>query len=475
MRATERRANDARTQTMKPYPRTLDGAKVTVMGLGQFGGGLGVTRWLVERGARVLLTDRDPAEKLTKPLAELEAHVASGAVALRLGAHEEQDFADADLVVANPAVPLPWDNRFLRAATAAGTPVTTEIRLAIDGLDRERTLGVTGSAGKSSTSSMIALVLAGDGRMARLGGNIGGSLLGSPGEPGEWTVLELSSAMLWWLSEGAAMAGLPAWAPRVSVLTNLAPNHVDWHGTFADYVRSKAGIRSGQRPGDAFVSLFAEEQPTDAAEVARSAGGAWWERAALPPAADLDALLASIDMPEVPGEHQRRNARLAVLACEAAIRAEGATPDRAKLVARLAGFRSLPHRMEYVGTHRGMRCFNDSKSTTPDATLLAIASFPDPTRIHLIAGGYDKKVDLSAIRELAPRLAGLYAIGATAPQIAPAAPALDCGTLDRAVQEAAARGQPGDVLLLSPACASWGQFTNYEHRGETFAALVKNL
>jgi UDP-N-acetylmuramoylalanine--D-glutamate ligase len=475
MRATERRANDARTQTMKPYPRTLNGAKVTVMGLGQFGGGLGVTRWLVERGARVLLTDRDPAEKLAKPLAELEAHVASGAVALRLGAHEEQDFADADLMVANPAVPLPWDNRFLRAATAAGTPVTTEIRLAIDGLDRERTLGVTGSAGKSSTSSMIALVLAGDGRRARLGGNIGGSLLGSPGEPGEWTVLELSSAMLWWLSDGAAMAGLPAWAPRVSVLTNLAANHVDWHGTFADYVKSKAGIRSGQRPGDAFVSLFAEEQPEAAAEVARATGGAWWERAALPAAAELEALLASIDMPEVPGEHQRRNARLAVLACEAAIRAEGATPDRAKLVARLAGFRSLPHRMEYVGTHRGMRCFNDSKSTTPDATLLAIASFPDPRRIHLIAGGYDKKVDLSAIRELAPRLAGLYAVGATAPQIAPAAPAIDCGTLDRAVQEAAARAQPGDVLLLSPACASWGQFTNYEHRGETFAALVKNL
>jgi hypothetical protein len=247
MRATERRANDARTQTMKPYPRTLDGAKVTVMGLGQFGGGLGVTRWLVERGARVLLTDRDPAEKLTKPLAELEAHVASGAVALRLGAHEEQDFADADLVVANPAVPLPWDNRFLRAATAAGTPVTTEIRLAIDGLDRERTLGVTGSAGKSSTSSMIALVLAGDGRTARLGGNIGGSLLGSPGEPGEWTVLELSSAMLWWLSEGAAMAGLPAWAPRVTsvlargAVTLTRPGQV----VTASYQSAAAGKKAG--------------------------------------------------------------------------------------------------------------------------------------------------------------------------------------------------------------------------------------
>ena len=104
-----------------------------------------------------------------------------------------------------------------------------------------------------------------------------------------------------------------------------------------------------------------------------------------------------------------------------------------------------------------------------------MASFPEAARIHLIAGGYDKKVDLSAIRDLAPALAGLYAIGATAPQIAPAPPAIDCGTLDAAVRAAAARATAGDILLLSPACASWGQFTNYEHRGQEFSALVKNL
>lgn len=453
----------------------LKDARVTVMGLGQFGGGLGVTRWLLARGARVLLTDRDPSERLERPLAELADACDSGAVTLRLGGHDERDFADADLVVANPAVPVPWDNPYLRAAREAGTPVTTEIRLAVDELDRDRTVAVTGSAGKSSTSSMVALLLDDAPRTARLGGNIGGSLLGAAPRPGEWTVLELSSAMLWWLGEGAAWAGLEPWSARVAVLTNLAPNHVDWHGSLTHYMRSKAEIRRHQRADDAFITLFSEEQPAAAAEAAHALGGAWWDGAALPARGELDELLRAIDMPNVPGEHQRRNARLAVLAAEAAIRSAGERPDRTRLLARLGDFRSLPHRLEYVGTFGGLRCFNDSKSTTPEAALLAVGAFPDAARIHLIAGGYDKKVDLGSIRDLAPRLAGLYAIGATARQLVAHANGRDCGTLEHAVRAAADRARPGDVLLLSPACASWDQYANYERRGEEFSALVKNL
>ena len=253
----------------------LKDARVTVMGLGQFGGGLGVTRWLLARGARVLLTDRDPRERLERPLAELAEACESGAVTLRLGGHDERDFADADLVVANPAVPVPWDNAYLRAAREAGTPVTTEIRLAVDEHDRDRTEADTGSAGKSSTSSMIALLLDDAPRTARLGGNIGGSLLGAAARPGEWTVLELSSAMLWWLGEGAALAGQAPWSPRVAVLTNLAPNHVDCTGrsrTTADR-RAPSARRSGRATRSSRSSTASSRRPRPSARPSAAHGG----------------------------------------------------------------------------------------------------------------------------------------------------------------------------------------------------------
>ncbi|MEO1130329.1 MAG: Mur ligase family protein, partial [Planctomycetota bacterium] len=176
--------------------QSFDGARVTVMGLGRFGGGLGVTRWLAEQGADVLVTDLALAEQLDDSIASIRDLIDDGSVELRLGGHNISDFTTCDVVIANPAVPKPWENRFLRAAEAAGIPITTEIRLTVERLpNRDHTIGVTGTAGKSTTSAMIAHLLRDQGKRVWLGGNIGGSLLANlhvmTGD--DFVVLELSS------------------------------------------------------------------------------------------------------------------------------------------------------------------------------------------------------------------------------------------------------------------------------------------
>lgn len=435
----------------------LSGKRVTVMGLGGFGGGVGVTRWLARQGAHVLVTDGKPADKLAASVAAVKDLVDAGSVTLRLGEHREDDFTGADLVIVNPAVPTPWSNPYLKAAETAGVRLTTEIGLAIAGLPtRERTLAVTGSVGKSTTSAMIHHALASVGREVVFGGNIGGSLLGRTIHEDTWVVLELSSFMLHWL-------GRERWSPAVAVVTNLAPNHLDWHGDLDHYAASKQQLLKHQRPGDAAI-LAANTRSWDTApgvgriEIAEDAG--------------VTGLL-------VPGRHNALNAAVARAAVLAALSRDGrGTIPPARIDDALRTFPGLAHRLQRVGVFAGVTCFNDSKSTTPESTLLALEAMKESgglSRVHLIAGGYDKGSDLTPIARLSGELAGLYTVGQTGPAIDAAAPGRTrpCGTVEAAVDAAFTRAVPGDILLLSPACASWGQFENFEKRGELFEKLVR--
>ena len=412
------------------------------MGLGRFGGGVGVVRFLRAQGKQVLLTDLEPADRLAESLAKIDDLVQAKQVTLRLGGHDERDFVDTDLVVANPAVPKPWQNPFLLAAEHAGVPITTEIRLLVERLPRRNhVIGVTGTAGKSTTSAMIAHALrvliaeAGTSHKVFLGGNIGGSLLNDLPSitADDLVVLELSSAQLYWLASREPAA---AWTPSIAVITNIAPNHLDWHGTFDHYAACKRAIFH-----DAEIRV---EGHVDS----------------LPP----------MNL-RIPGLHNRSNAQLAI---EVAVALGYA---RTAAAFALESFPGLPHRLQLVHEIDRIRAYNDSKCTTPEATALAIAAFDEPKRIRLICGGYDKKIDLAPMISPASACACVYTIGATGPTIdslvrKAGGNSASCETLEVAVQCACDDAKPGDVILLSPGCASWGQFTNYEERGERFGRQV---
>jgi len=452
------------------------------MGLGLFDGGVSVTGHLVDLGYDVLVTDlKDEAA-----LAESVAAVRGPHVSFRLGEHVERDFVETDIVIVNPAVKP--GNRFVAAASAASVRLDTEIGLFVRAC-RGRITGVTGSAGKSTTTALLHACLASEpGRRVHLGGNIGRSLLRALPEigPDDDVVLELSSFQLHWLRHEGLRPGL-------AVLTNLTPNHLDWHGTMDAYRRDKAAIVPGAGGAlvacadDAGARAIADEARCRVVWTSRSpefagvgvagvgAGDAvFWRE---------DTLVARMSGAE---RDVLRRADVRLLGAHALWNVASATAaalllgvtDRA-IVAAVREFTGLPHRLCALGTFAGVRCVDDSKSTTPDAAALALAAFDAPVR--LLAGGYDKGLDPDPIvRAAATHATEVVCFGTTGEALAAAlrrgAPGLDVvvapGLVD-AVRGALARSSPGDVLLLSPGHASWDQFENYEERGRVFADTVR--
>ena len=431
----------------------LDGQRVLVLGAGI--SGRSAAAFCARLGAHVVLAD----EGDETPPAGLPAGVEA-----RIG-QPFPDPADFDLVVPSPGVP-PARYR------ARARRVWGDIELAARAL-AVPIAAVTGTNGKSTTVRLLEAMLRAAGLRARAAGNVGDAALGLVGEPLDVAVLEVSSFQL---------ETVESFRPRVAVLLNLTPDHLDRHGDLAGYLAAKARIFESQTRED--VAILNADPALDAlagalrARVLRFAArggvarGACWDGDAVLlrlEGAPLRIPLEGLPRPTGP---LRENLLAALLAAHAL----GAEPTKA--LGALASFQTLPHRTERVAERAGVRFVNDSKATNPGAAVAALALETSP--IVWIAGGKDKGLDFGELRE-AP-LAGVRVallIGAAAKRIAEAlhgkVAVEEVGTLEAAVPRAAALARPGDVVLLSPACASFDQFRNFEHRGQRFRELVRAL
>jgi UDP-N-acetylmuramoylalanine--D-glutamate ligase len=459
---------------------------VLIMGLGRFGGGVDVVRFLHKAGAKITVTDSAPAEKLADSLKQLAD--LSG-IEYHLGLHQKSDFEQADIVVANPAV-MP-ENEFIEIARSKSKIVTYQINIFFE-LCPATIIGITGSSGKSTTSALTAHLLR-DSRpqmhdvlhtvryeSIHLTGNIGNEpflCLLEKIKPEDLVIMEISSFQL------EELARIQK-APKVALLTNMTLNHLDRHGTFENYCRAKENIFKFQNldKSDPAYSIFSAEDDV---------GKDWFERYKN----DAGRICKRFSIDDTTDEmkrHYRLLGRANLLNLSAAVsivRCFGLTDE--EIIRALPSFRALPHRLEFVAEIDGVSWYNDSIATTPARTLAALEAFEQPK--ILIAGGYDKKIPFDELgKEIAEKVKAAILIGATAPKIAEAIQSAtedkkkNIATEDtekkviiklaRSLAEAVdlARGvaEAGDVVLLSPACASYDMFENFQQRGREFAHLV---
>ncbi len=455
--------------------------RVLVFGLGVHGGGLGVARWLVKQGARVTVTDLKRAEELQPSLDALRGLP----IEYVLGQHREQDFANADLIVRNPGVPResPW----LKLAQARGVPVEMEMSLFVERLPRgaAQVIGITGTKGKTTTTLMVGEILKRANPKTVVAGNLRVSALELLDQIDADTpvVLELSS----WQLE----AFLPhEVSPYIAAITNISADHMNRYRDLDDYAEAKAAIFRYQQPGDFIVLNFDNKILTRFAP--RAFGKVVWTSAtrALNEGAfrDGNALvwrwggarqkILDVGALRVPGAHNIENALTAI----ALSGTWGATVDQ--IAAALAEFRGVEHRQEFVREIDGVRYITDTTATAPAAAIAAIETFA-PSGIVLIAGGADKALDFSEMaRVIAAKVRQVVLLeGSATDKLARAvqaagAPAIIAGRFDQlsaAAERAANIARAGEVVLLSPGCASFGMFANEFERGEQFKQVVNQM
>jgi len=440
----------------------LEGLKVVMVGMAR--SGIAAVEFLALRGAVVTATDRTP-------LAELgDAGAALDRLRVPFVQQGHDLFENADLVVVSPGVPLNAADLVL--ARSKDIPVIGEVELAARFL-KGPVAAITGSNGKTTTTALLGHLFATAGIPAQVGGNIGvpPTAMVSTSREGQWNVLELSSFQL------ATTSTLHA---RMAAILNLSENHLDWHGSMEEYKAAKSRVLNHQTPDDLTVlkveddaSLsFADQTPARVAWFSLSRaipGGAWVAGDDL--VLDDNRLMSVKDVP-LPGRHNLEN----VLAAGRMAQEAGASPE--EIARGVRSFKAVEHRLEFVRTRRGVRYYNDSKATTPTATLKSVEAMNGP--LWIILGGKDKGLDFTLLREpLAGRTRAALLVGQDAgkisKQLAGSVPIEQLGTIEAAVRHAAAHAQAGDVVLLAPACTSWDQFKNFEERGRLFKAVVREL
>jgi len=446
----------------------LNNKHVLVVGLGK--SGVASALFLKTKGARVTVSDSKSEDQLGEAIPILLDH----GIAVETGGHGERTFHDQDLIVVSPGVPV--DAPPLVQARGLGETVIGEIELAAQFFPGT-IISITGSNGKTTTTTLAGEIIAAGGFRTIVGGNIGTPAISlvEAAMPDTIAVLEVSSFQL---------ETIQTFHPKVAVVLNVTPDHLDRHGTFEAYVNAKARIFENQRESD-FAVLNADDA-TCVALAARTRAKVFWfsrNKEVNQGACARDGqiifrdsktqteIMPISDLP-LKGAHNLENVLAAI--CVGTVM--GCKPEPMRRAVR--DFKAVEHRLEYVATIRGAEYYNDSKATNVDATIKALESFP--ANIHIILGGKDKGSDYSVLKDLLHRrVKKVYTIGAAAEkiesQIEGSAEIVHAETLDAAVKRIASTAAAGDIVLLAPACASFDQFQNYEERGRVFKQLVHAL
>jgi UDP-N-acetylmuramoylalanine--D-glutamate ligase len=445
----------------------LKNKRVLVVGLARTG--VATALFCAARGAHVTATESRTETQIGEPVAKLRA----AGVTLELGGHQDKTFTDQDLIVPSPGVPADFPQLVL--ARKARVKIWSEIELAYQFLQGSL-VGITGSNGKTTTTALIEHILRGAALPTLLAGNIGTPMISlvEQAKKNTVTVVELSSFQL---------ELIDTFRPNVGLFLNLTPDHLDRHHTLKAYGDAKARIFENQTADDAAI-LNADDAPS--AAYAPSKPQVYWfsrkQRVAQGAYLRGEEVVLRIDgedhtvlrRGEIPlaGAHNLEN----VLAATIATKLAGAAVPA--IAAGVRSFAGVEHRLEFVAEINGVRYYNDSKATNVDATLKALDAFPG--RILVILGGKDKDSDYTVLQQPLREKAILALLIGTAAekiekQITGSVAIERAGTLQRAVETAAHIAHTGDIVLLAPACASFDQFENYEHRGRTFKDLVRGL